>query len=642
MVSPTQRDGSATPHVSRTGSSIRLALAGISLAVLSAFLNLVDIGLQLNWFPRGFGLGFWFDAGATMAAFECRMFMPATALGVLSVCLWGDRTGWNVGKIALSATALWRAIDAHLWGITGLHLDSYLTFADEPVAFEWSGGALQALVVLLGIGFAAACIAWLGVALVHAIPGKDRSALMLASLCVVFIGAGMAVFPVMVASRVDRSMAVFQISEALPIADGLSDAVALAQRKKMPAFMRLVNKYLDTASPQLEERVNRPHPPEREISLGVSPLPHVVIIVVESFRYDSIDPRWMPRVAEAAERAIVLERHYSAGNRSEFGLFGILYGRSALSYEAVLAAGMPAQLPVTLRENGYLSALHFSCELEWQGMERFLSVINFERRYSNADGEWRERDLRSLDQTVDALGLADRVFSYTFLVTTHYPFYYSPEYERHTPAASLDLDGKESMFARRTFDAELQRKWLNRYRNVLGSLDDMLGDFLDRVRDEPVLVVITGDHGESFYDDGRWLHGSRLSDAQIRVPCIILGPGVQPGRIDGATSHADLVPTILHLLGGSPVGLEHGHGRDLLQEGWQDTGLPFMMDRRNFALFRSEGRCKLKFDTARRRYGMWGLIDASANYLPFDKTESASAEYWIGEVMDEFSRMGMP
>ena len=78
------------------------------------------------------------------------------------------------------------------------------------------------------------------------------------------------------------------------------------------------------------------------------------------------------------------------------------------------------------------------------------------------------------------------------------------------------------------------------------------------------VVVITGDHGESIWDDGTLTHGSRSSDIQTRAPALILGRGISPGVVKQATTHLDLFPTVLHLAAGEHVLVRGIHGRDIL------------------------------------------------------------------------------
>jgi hypothetical protein len=61
--------------------------------------------------------------------------------------------------------------------------------------------------------------------------------------------------------------------------------------------------------------------------------------------------------------------------------------------------------------------------------------------------------------------------------------------------------------------------------------------------------VVTGDHREEMREQGHVGHGSALTVQQIHVPMVVLGDGVPVGRRDAPTSHADVVPTLLSLLG---------------------------------------------------------------------------------------------
>ncbi|MCG3174903.1 MAG: hypothetical protein GMKNLPBB_03204 [Myxococcota bacterium] len=84
--------------------------------------------------------------------------------------------------------------------------------------------------------------------------------------------------------------------------------------------------------------------------------------------------------------------------------------------------------------------------------------------------------------------------------------------------------------------------------------DRYWGEIFDKVRGgelaKNTLIVFSADHGEAFGEHGYLWHGNQLYDDQIRVPLVVWGPGVKPGRISGVNvSNLDLVPTILEFLG---------------------------------------------------------------------------------------------
>jgi arylsulfatase A-like enzyme len=93
------------------------------------------------------------------------------------------------------------------------------------------------------------------------------------------------------------------------------------------------------------------------------------------------------------------------------------------------------------------------------------------------------------------------------------------------------------------------------YDGEVATADAAIGKLLDglaaRGRLEDTLVTVLSDHGEEFQEHGAWGHGHSLYREVVWVPWILRLPGdAHAGRrVPGATSTADLMPTILDLLG---------------------------------------------------------------------------------------------
>jgi arylsulfatase A-like enzyme len=69
--------------------------------------------------------------------------------------------------------------------------------------------------------------------------------------------------------------------------------------------------------------------------------------------------------------------------------------------------------------------------------------------------------------------------------------------------------------------------------------------FLDRS-----IVIVTGDHGEEFWEHGGLMHGTNLYNETVRVPLIVVAPGIEAGqRVEENVSLVDVAPTLLELLG---------------------------------------------------------------------------------------------
>ena len=90
------------------------------------------------------------------------------------------------------------------------------------------------------------------------------------------------------------------------------------------------------------------------------------------------------------------------------------------------------------------------------------------------------------------------------------------------------------------------------YRAGLKELDRALGSFFAelaaRGRLERAIVVVTSDHGEEFFEHGRYLH-SQVYDETSRVPLIVRLPGRPRGGVEvrEPVGLADVAPTLVEL-----------------------------------------------------------------------------------------------
>ncbi|HEV2845338.1 MAG TPA: sulfatase, partial [Thermoanaerobaculia bacterium] len=92
-------------------------------------------------------------------------------------------------------------------------------------------------------------------------------------------------------------------------------------------------------------------------------------------------------------------------------------------------------------------------------------------------------------------------------------------------------------------------------------LAPLLGPFLDG-GEPPALVVVTSDHGEALGEHGELTHGLFAYEPTLKVPLVVWGPGVKPGRDGRPARHVDILPTVLAFLRlDPPEGLP---GRSLL------------------------------------------------------------------------------
>jgi arylsulfatase A-like enzyme len=72
---------------------------------------------------------------------------------------------------------------------------------------------------------------------------------------------------------------------------------------------------------------------------------------------------------------------------------------------------------------------------------------------------------------------------------------------------------------------------------------------------DDVIVIITADHGEEFFEHGGLEHGATFYEEVMRVPLIVRTRDAKPGRVvEDQVGLIDVMPTILDLVGIAPAG----------------------------------------------------------------------------------------
>jgi arylsulfatase A-like enzyme len=91
------------------------------------------------------------------------------------------------------------------------------------------------------------------------------------------------------------------------------------------------------------------------------------------------------------------------------------------------------------------------------------------------------------------------------------------------------------------------------YDEEIAFVDQELGRFFETLRSKGLwkrlLVVLTSDHGEEFFEHGGFEHGHSLYQEVVRVPLLFWGPAVRAGREPAPATLVDLTPTILDAVG---------------------------------------------------------------------------------------------
>jgi len=102
----------------------------------------------------------------------------------------------------------------------------------------------------------------------------------------------------------------------------------------------------------------------------------------------------------------------------------------------------------------------------------------------------------------------------------------------------------------------------NEYLGEVAASDSFLAPLLDPIlngEEQPAIVVVTGDHGESLGEHGELTHGLFTYEATLHVPLLVWTPGIAAGRDARWARHVDIAPTVLARVGVAPPEELPGH-----------------------------------------------------------------------------------
>lgn len=479
--------------------------------------------------------------------------------------LW-PRTARTLSISAVLLQGLWLClllVDAKVFILYRFHLNAMVVnmvfggALQDQVALSWKTW-LQVALLVAAVFAAEGLLAWACWKLLPAAPRRRRVLQAWAAVALLMAGG--------------------QVATAYYDARGDRDVIAQwnylpwAQPITAKSFMRR----LGVVS---QQQAGLPDPRHAQLQYPLHPLrcqnphrPNVLMVVLESLRQDVLTPQLMPNTSALAQDARVFDQHFSTGNATRYGLFGLLYGLPGGYWPSMLDEQRGSQLFQVLGQQGYDLHLYGSAPLYSPEFDRtaFADVRDqLHQGPSALKSDGRDRAIISaLQQDIRASQAAQRPwFGFVFLDSTHAPYHMPDGYPPVATPMAADIDFLK-------FGPEHDpTPELNRYRTAVHYADSLIGSLLDDLRAqglaEDTIVLVTGDHAEEFNDLklNYWGHNGNFSDYQLQVPFVLHWPGMAAGRDARTSSHEDWVPTLMrHALGCENALSDYSTGQDLLAE----------------------------------------------------------------------------
>jgi lipoteichoic acid synthase len=287
---------------------------------------------------------------------------------------------------------------------------------------------------------------------------------------------------------------------------------------------------------------------------------NVVLVHLESARAQSVTPynkglKTTPFLDELAKSSLLAERAYTTIPNTLKACISVNCGVEPDLRPGVEArSGVPARgLADLLKEQGYRTVFFQSSTKNFENFGNLANNLGYEEYYplETMDTEGFERSnyfgyednimLQPSRRWLEERG--DEPFVAKYLTGTGHHDYLPP---RRYGLKEFSKDDR-----------------LNRYLNCLRYQDFFVRNLIEQYKElglyEDTIFVIYGDHGEGFGEHGRYVHENNPYEESLRVPLLIhceeqLRNG---GRFAGLSSHLDILPTVLDLLGYEVEGGEY-------------------------------------------------------------------------------------
>lgn len=290
---------------------------------------------------------------------------------------------------------------------------------------------------------------------------------------------------------------------------------------------------------------------------------HIIIVTVDAVRPDHLgcygySQNISPNIDQLARQGVVFDNAYANApwtKPSVASLFSSL--RPNIHRTVDRDHSLPDQILTMaerLKENGY-----FTCFIN--GGNPLIHEFRFDQGFDFYD--YRE----SLDSAEVIRGLSSflsqaqgkRIFAYIHLMDTHLPYHLhdgnrdlAENAPRNFVPGEFERRDVREPTSRDELAPEDKAHLVDLYDEQIRYSDRSVGEMVAMFRDAGILdrslLVLTSDHGEELWDHDNYEHAHTLYEEVLRVPLIMMGEGLPPGRLKSRVRLIDILPSIMELV----------------------------------------------------------------------------------------------
>ncbi len=259
----------------------------------------------------------------------------------------------------------------------------------------------------------------------------------------------------------------------------------------------------------------------------------LVVVTIDALRADHVSSYGYrrpttPNIDRLAARGARFEHAYCPTPHTSYSVTSMMTGKYMRPLLAIGAGEDSETWASYLRRYGFRTAAFYPPAVFFIDEHRFRRMKEEGLGFEYRKEEFAAPELRRA-QIADYVASAPNdkpLFLWVHLFEPHEPYVHHREHS---------FGGDDSIDA---YDSEV------------ATADAVVGEIVDVVekRRPGAVFVISADHGEEFGDHGGHYHGTTVYEEQVRVPLIIVAPGVAPKVVKTPVQTVDLLPTALAAL----------------------------------------------------------------------------------------------
>ncbi|MBS2020352.1 MAG: sulfatase-like hydrolase/transferase [Deltaproteobacteria bacterium] len=261
----------------------------------------------------------------------------------------------------------------------------------------------------------------------------------------------------------------------------------------------------------------------------------IVVVTIDALRADHVSAygygrRTTPNIDRLAEQGTRFERAYCPTPHTSYSVTSMLTGKYMRPLLVMNAPGAanPQTWADLLVHFGYRTAAFYPPALFFIDESRFKEMQERSLGFEYKKEEFADPSLRrkQIADYVANAPLGKPLFLWVHLFEPHEPYVRHPEHP---------FPGDDATSA---YDSEIALS------------DSIVGDVVRVVeqRRPGAVFVVSADHGEELGDHGGRYHGTTVYEEQVRVPLVVVGPGVAKRVVSTPVQTIDLLPTTLRAL----------------------------------------------------------------------------------------------